>query len=462
MYKVYIGTSEITNIYDSTQTITDAKLRLKVNDVGSLSFTIMRSHFAYDLIKPLTTWLTVKRKDAIIFRGRVISINPVRLDGRKTVEVEGKMAVLNDTFIEPFTYTGSIMGYLTKIITEHNSRVDGSRQISVGNVTVTDPNNTINRSSINYLSSWDALNTRLVDLLGGYLIVRYTEIGTIIDYLADSVDKTNQNITLGQNLIEHETQENALELITALLPLGARIPDVDGAQTENRQTVEYVNEGSKVIYNADAVAKYGYIYGVKTWDDIEVPRNLLNTARKYLNDRVALGTSMKVSAIDLSSINVAMDDLAFFSYVTVINPLYEVTTEVLITEKTIDLTDPTKNTITLGSDDTSMTKNNMMMSEMLSNINNSYITSSAVQKENVWMEWLSLDLEGSIMNILFNKEYKTRPAVTFDFSGKSSTFAFDYVYTTEDAEGVTLFTGVALTIPSGNATIVNMVVIGRY
>lgn len=462
MYQVYANGVEITNRYDINQTIHNAKLTLKVNEAGYLVFTIYPDHHYYDQIKPLTTRLMVKKGQDIIFKGRVIAISPIKLDGRKTVEVEGNLAFLNDTFIEPFEYSGSVKGYLNKILTEHNKRVDSSRKLKMGTVTVTDPNDYIVRSSINFLSSWEAINSRLIELLGGYIIVRYTENETIINYFEDSDRKTNQKIILGQNLLDHESHENALELITALVPLGARLEDEDGQQTEDRLTVEYVNNGSKVIYNPEAVEKYGYIYGVKTWDDITKPRNLLNTARKYLNERVAIGQNMKVSAIDLSSIEQGMDDLSFFTYVTVINPLYEIETDVLITEKTINISNPSENTVSFGSDDASITKNNIQMGDILSNINNTYITSTATRKENVWLEWLSLELEGGLLNVVFNKEYKTRPSVTFDFTEKTSGFNYDFEYMTEDAEGTLLYSGVTLKITSGSAKTVNMVAVGRY
>ena len=108
MYQVYANGVEITNQYDINQTIHNAKLTLKVNEAGYLVFTIYPDHHYYDQIKPLTTRLMVKKGQDILFKGRVIAISPIKLDGRKTVEVEGNLAFLNDTYIEPFEYSGSV------------------------------------------------------------------------------------------------------------------------------------------------------------------------------------------------------------------------------------------------------------------------------------------------------------------------------------------------------------------
>lgn len=54
------------------------------------------------------------------------------------------------------------------------------------NLTFTDPNHYINRSIINYLTSLEVIEIRLIETHGGYLIVRFQADGNYLDYLSDS------------------------------------------------------------------------------------------------------------------------------------------------------------------------------------------------------------------------------------------------------------------------------------
>ena len=50
---------------------------------------------------------------------------------------------------------------------------------------------------------------------------------------------------------------------TALIPLGAKLKDEEGNETGERLTIKSVNNNVDYVYNAEAVAQYGYIFTTK-------------------------------------------------------------------------------------------------------------------------------------------------------------------------------------------------------
>lgn len=91
----------------------------------------------------------------------------------KSITCEGELAFFLDSVQRPYEYKGSIEGFLSQLINSHNEQVDESKRFVLGNVTVTDPNNKIIRSDIDYTKTWEVISKKLITLLGGHIIVRH-------------------------------------------------------------------------------------------------------------------------------------------------------------------------------------------------------------------------------------------------------------------------------------------------
>ena len=126
--------------------------------------------------------------------------------------------------------------------------MEEAKQFKVSNVTVTDPNDYINRSNVTYETTWDILNTRLLDTLGGYLWVRHEADGVYLDYLADFPYTSGQRITFGENLLDYSQTRSGDEIITALLPLGAKRLGFDPAVMASPLITTIVDALSLLIY----------------------------------------------------------------------------------------------------------------------------------------------------------------------------------------------------------------------
>ena len=134
-----------------------------------------------------------------------------------------------------------------------------------------------------------------------------------------------------------------------MIPLGAKIQtEGESVETEARVTIESVNGGKDYIYDAEAVAAYGWIYKSVIWDDVTVPANLLNRAIAYLNEYINLNISIELSAIDLSAMDKNIDAFKIGDYVHVISLPHGINSNYLLTKQSIDLLHPENNKITLG------------------------------------------------------------------------------------------------------------------
>lgn len=327
--------------------IPEARLDLEVNKTGSFSFSIPKAHPMYSQVKKLKSVIEVFQDDTLIFRGRALR-DTADWDMTRAIECEGDLAFFNDSVMRAYSFTGAISDYLSLLIDSHNSQVAAEKQFTLGTVTVTDPNNTIVRSNIEYTKTWTEINDKLVGLLGGYIRVRRVGETNYVDYLAGSSAYSTQKIELGANLLDAIQDTRADDVITALIPLGAKIKDTEGNDTDVRLTIADINNGDDFVYDEDAVEEYGWLFDTQTWDDVTDAENLKAKAEAALAARINLGVSVELKAIDLAMVNVAADKIRVFENIQVTSPPHGIDEMVLVTKLTIDLLDPRNNTVSFG------------------------------------------------------------------------------------------------------------------
>lgn len=350
MYRIL---SDGYTVYDPRlpdNTIISGKLTLEVNKAGSLTFAIPESNPHYGMIALMKSIVTVYDDDKLIFRGRPYA--PSRnLYRDNEIVCEGELAFLNDTYQEPFEFYGTVTDLFTQVITAHNSQVSAEKQFKVGTVNVA--NNTIEgyitRSSIEYLTTWDFIQEKFLDLLGGYLHLRHETDGVYIDYLAELNFVAGQNVQQGINLVDVTEDVSTEDLATAIIPLGAKIVDEEGNETDEYLTIESVNPGGKVyVSDADGVATYGWIVKVVHHDDIGVAENLLTAGQADLAAAMGVATTINLTAADLSRAGYSVSPFAVGTKVPVKIDNLGVDESMLVTQLTIDLLKPEENKLTVG------------------------------------------------------------------------------------------------------------------
>ncbi|UQF37744.1 phage tail protein [Vagococcus lutrae] len=343
------------------------KLKLEVNKAGAFDFKVYPSHPLYNRIFKLKSIIEVYQDSTLLFRGRVLD-DEMDFNKAKMVICEGELAYFNDSILRPYEFTGSVKDYLKLIINQHNSQVQAARRFTLGNVTVTDPNDYIVRSDSTYPKTWDVVENKLIKSLGGYLMVRREKGVNYIDYLADSNRKSLQKIELGKNLLDLATQSSASEVYTAILPLGSELKNEDGEETGERLTIESVNDGKDFIQDDEAVQKYGFIMKVGDWKDVTIASNLLRKARQELAQLVRLSLTLELTAVDLSMIDVNIDEFRVFEYVDVLSEPHGVNESLLVEKMELNLTSPANNKITIGRQQKSLTETQIETDKVVGNI----------------------------------------------------------------------------------------------
>lgn len=348
-------------------TIRDVSVHLAVDEAGSMSFVIDHNHPYGDKLTRMKGRLELLSDGAPIFRGRILS-DTQGFDLERTVEAEGQLACLNDSIVPPFDFPGDYDGdqeyeeadnvvafWLGKLLAAHNAQVTEEQQIKLGQVTVSDPNNYIARSSTDYATTWATITDKLTgSALGGHLLVRYESDGTYLDYLADYPLDNVQGIAFASNLLELTDEIDAAEVYTAILSIGA-----DGltiaSLSDGDLTEDLVKEG-EVIYSKAGVSKFGRITAVQTWDDVTEAANLRTKAMALLAQSGVLPLrTISVTAVDLHCTDADIAALRVGRYTQVTSAPHGLDVRYALTELEPDILDPGNTRITLGASVQTMT-----------------------------------------------------------------------------------------------------------
>lgn len=320
-------------------------LTMEDNAAGMLTFKIYESNLNYGTIRKLFPIITVMRDRKTLFKGRVVLDKKDFYNG-KSVEIEGQMAFFNDSYLEPFDFSGTPEELFRMIVENHNRQVAEWQRIKPGKVTVTDPNNYIVRRSEGVQNSWEALKDKCFkSSLGGHVRIRYEEDGDYIDWLDDYTDVSAQSIEFAKNLIDLSQEVDATETYTAIRPIGA---EVEGQRID----ISSVNDGKTYLINEEKAAEYGVIYAPEnesTWNDVTLPKNLLRKARDKLYGSFAtLQETYEIRAVDLNLTDHKIEALNICEYVPVISKRHGIHSNYLLSKAEIHLTQPQNTVFYLG------------------------------------------------------------------------------------------------------------------
>ena len=341
------GTEKTTIHSDNLDRISGGKIVKAVNAVDSFTFTIYPDNAGYNKLKPLTTSVTVTDdstgKD--VFIGRVLKC-PDSMDEQglicKSVTCEGRLGWLYDS-VQPYVEYKmvGIRTVLASFISKHNTQVGDDKHISVGQVTVTGENNYT--YSVNWVSTMDAISEQLVGKFGGEIQLRDQDGKVYIDYLEHIGHGTDTKIELAVNLKTISREIDETSVITRLYPLGAKQTD-----SEKRLTIGSVNGGKDYIEDSALVAKYGVISGTQTWDDVTQASILKTKASAFLKNANKAKKQYKITAVDLSTIDMNFEQFELGCWYRVVNPLMGIDEDLRIIGITINLDSPEQSELTFG------------------------------------------------------------------------------------------------------------------
>ena len=320
-----------------------------INTIDSFTFTIFPNDDGYNLIYPLKTLVEVKNLNTnnVEFEGRVLLQTP-KMDSSgviyKTVVCESYLGYLNDSVQSYESISGvSAEELFKKIINNHNSQVENSKKFIIGEIKIGTSSSDNEDRYLNYEKTFDSVNKNLIERFGGELRVRKAGDNIYIDYIKEIGEKKNTVIALANNLIAIEQEKDPSEIITRLIPVGAKLENSD-----ERLTITNINGGINYVEDEEAIKEFGVIVDTVNFDDITEAIELLNKAKSYLKENNKIKKKYKIDALDLSTIDLNFDSFEVGNKYRVINPLMNIDEELRIIEKTLDINSPQNSSLTFG------------------------------------------------------------------------------------------------------------------
>ena len=370
MYQIRCDNHILYDPRDEELTVLNPRCSLKVNSVGEGSFTILPNHPHYYKLKKLKSVFEIWQDEEVIFRGRMTN------DSRNfynclAVDLEGIMGIMNDTMVPPFKFpedfpeaslhANVVEHFLQWMLNRHNERqTEFWRRLRVGKVTVKAPDNFMTRVSENYMTTWEAMKTHLLDSsLGGYLCFRYEEDANYVDYLAEFTETNEQQINLGENLLDFTNETDAFGTYSAILPIGGTVGEGDEKQIltiagleDGDLTDDLVKDGV-YIYSKSAVEEYGWICvpaESSTWSEVTDAETLKNMAVEYISGTaMQQASTITIQAVDLNFTDAEIQSFRLYKNILVNSKAHGVHNATYpLTQLDIDLVNPQNTTIVVG------------------------------------------------------------------------------------------------------------------
>lgn len=363
MYRIYFKKAYSTEkilFYDTNNdnlALISPKLSIGVNITGELSFTLPPNHPYYnELIADRTTTIYVYDDNKLIFKCFPTE-QTIDLYKQKKLVCEGVMSFLNDSIQTQARYQHlTIAGYLQILINNHNADLNASlgdmRYFKLGNVTVTGTDDLYRYT--NYNSTFTEIKEDLIDNYGGFIVPRYEEDCTYIDYYKDAIRVSNQTIQLGVNLTNYSSNLDTTDYVTKLIPLGERQDEQVIEGLDSYLTIKSVNDNKEYIINQEAVDNFGVITSVVKWDKVTEPSILKRKGEQYLTDFQFNSVEIEAKAVDLSIIDKSLNKFQLLDSIKVYSKPHGMNKYFILQKLEKTLNDPSKDTLTLSGNVTGM------------------------------------------------------------------------------------------------------------
>ena len=353
-----------------------ASVTKDISSYDSFEFSILPNHKNYNDLNLYNTFIKVYRpieNDKLIFEGRIINISD-SMDSSgvlsKVVTCEGLEGFLHDSMQSFGEYHDmSPRDFLQKLIDIHNTQVDSFKKIVLGTVNVTNSTDNVYRYTEDDKDTYDTIQDKLVDRLGGEIKIRHENGQLILDYVQRNGKQSLQGIVLAKNLLSLTRNINIEDFWTVLKPLGASIdrnnPNGDYTDANTaipRVTIKDVNNGSMYIKDESMVKEFGIIVKQKTWDDVTDPKNLLLRGQNEVKNHSAFSLQLQVSYVDLAYINPEkFATLNCGDDVKVTSVIQGIDFNQRISSMTIDLLELSNSSITLAPQSLNITSYDVML-----------------------------------------------------------------------------------------------------
>lgn len=365
MFRIYLDGKSIHEPIDNSLVIFSPKLTLEIGKAGSLQFEVPSTNKYFSDFKQLKSIVTVESDGVEIFRGRVLNNNK-NFNNFRSIYCEGNLAYLVDSVQKSEKYVGKTHDLFKKIINQHNTMVEPYKRFKMGNITVDNANIVISGQSEeiedletskfnykqivinsmvnNWSTSFDYIETTIINNVGGYLRTRRVGNDTYIDLLKDYYGESDQEIRFGVNILDLTEDVSSEDVFTVLIPLG-----------DENLTIESVNGGNNEIVDTLGVELYGRIVKTHIFDSVTNPNTLLENGRRFMKNHENLPVSFNIRAIDMHIIDDKIPDIKIGDKARIISDPHGVFDYLTCTKIECDLDAPENNNYVFGNPKQSMT-----------------------------------------------------------------------------------------------------------
>lgn len=372
-------------------------LTMELNRAGSLSFMLQPSNAQYDNIEVFKTKIIVSQDNQMIFRGRVTDIS-VDTFLQKTVYVEGDLAYLNDSIQRPYEFEGAVTALFSMLLDQHNAQVDEDKKLLPGNITAVSANETTHVKVADYSDTFSEITTRILDVYGGYLKIRYAAGGvSYLDYLSQYDTGSAQDVEYEKNIVTLDAGSNSTDIFTVLIPLGAAVKGEDGSMQP--LNVSSVNGGKDYIEDADGIAKYGRIVRTNTWSHIDDAAELLSKGYEYLTFGITENSTLAIRAVDMHLLDGTIDKIRLGGYVNIQAAPHGITRPEICAKIDIDMISPENTVYTFGEPKRSLTENVVQVLKKMGGGGGGGM-GTGLEEEILWLErWAAIYQDESLATI---------------------------------------------------------------
>lgn len=344
MYRVYCDSLLLYHSKLENLKIFNPTVELELNKTGSFEFTIYPDHPYFNQIKKLKSIITVYQDDFWLFRGRVLD-EEIGWHNEKHIVCEGHLSFLLDSIQRPLSFTGTVAEFLVYIINLHNSQVDPEKGFAVGSVTV---EGSLTVDLTEHTNTFELLQKQLLDGFGGYLRTRQEDGVNYLDYLSEITLLAPQSIQFGKNLLDLKRIRKGEDIATVIIPLGAKLKDEEGQDTETRLTISDVNGGADFVQDSDAIAQFGTIVKSVIFEDVTDAEELKLKGQAQLSDSVNQWETIELTAADLATVDKSITSFHLGTQVRAESKPHGLNQLFLVSKLSISLFDPGANKMTLG------------------------------------------------------------------------------------------------------------------
>lgn len=360
IYEVYLDGNLLYYPNDETYAILNSTLQLALNEAGSFEFDIPTYNLRYNDFKLRKSMIQVLQNGEEIFYGEVREVK-VNADFTKHVYAVGELAFLFDSIQPQGRYLTSPLDAVTEIIAKHNSQVEDRKKFKISHIDVTDNDNQI----YFYTNGEDTLSIirqKICDVLDGYIhITKDTSGERYISIVPLSYfGQCTQEIQFGENLLDYSCNMSASDIATCVVPRGVKLEEaqrtadavegLDEYLTIKGTTTDYYHKNTDDIFVQldEAIANFGYVRVLKTWDDVTIAENLKTKAIEWLKSAQYETMTLELKALDMAQFDVNIDTFNLGNSVRIWALPYGMDTRLPVRKKTIYLQDLQRNEVVLG------------------------------------------------------------------------------------------------------------------